>query len=452
MRVSTQTLFLQTQEGIQRASQRLAQLQEAVASGKRINDFLDDHIGAMRALDLRGVETMLGQYDKNIDAGLPFLEQNDAALGEVVEIVGRAKELTLQMANDSNSAQDRQVAAREVQQLFQRLLSVANTRVEDRYIFGGFKNGVAPFTAVGAYNGDSGEIAIQANSSIDITLNLPGNKVFQGAGVTGGVGLFDVLRDLQTVLGGSNGVNPLSLALAINLDATAVTPGNPFPAGPDDTPANWQAGSNFSTTVTLFDAVGTAHDLTFLFRKTGATTWDYQVVANRKELDAGAPTSTDLRQVGSGTLAFNVDGTFNAGGSTINPIGPLAWANGATSQTIAATDLSFTGSTQLAQPSAVTTLSQSNTDGFNQLIARLDGALDHILGFRAEVGARVNTARATKESVELIQTQTVIRRGEIEGADLFQLYSDFARAQHAFEATLQSAVRVTQTSLLDFLR
>lgn len=452
MRVSTQTLFLQMQKGVQLTTQRLAQLQEAVASGKRITDFADDPIGALRALDLRGLEATLRQYDKNINASLPFLEQNDTVLGHIIDVLGRAKELALAMANDSNSAQDRHVAAIEVQQLFQHLLSLANTKIEDRYLFGGFKNGTPPFTTAGAYSGDNGEIAVQASSSTTITLNLPGNRVFQGTGIAGGVGLFDVLRDLQSVLQGGSGLSPLTLDLAVNLDATAVTPGSPFPVGPDDTPANWQAGSNFSTVVTLFDSLGTAHNMTFFFRKTGATTWEYRVVAQRNELDATAPTSTELRQVSSGTLAFNADGTFDASGSTINAIGPLAWVNGADSQTLAAGDLSFTGSTQLAQSSAVRTLSQGNTTNFNAQLGRLDAALDQLVSLRAEIGTRVHAATTTQESVGLMLKQSLIRRGQIEGADVFQLYSDFARAQQAFEAALQSAARITQTSLLDFLR
>jgi flagellin-like hook-associated protein FlgL len=333
------------------------------------------------------------------------------------------------------------------------MVSLANTKVEDRFLFAGFKNGAAPFSATGAYLGDNGTINIQTGTSSSVAINLLGNQVFQGAGVNGGVGVLDALKDLRDVLnGGGSGTAPLSLGLAVNLDATATTPASAFPVGPDDTPANWQAGSNFSTSVRIFDSLGTGHDLTFLFRKTGATTWDYQAVAKRSELDATAPTSTDWRQVSSGTLDFNAGGTFNAAGSTVNAVGPLAWVNGAASQTIAATDMNFTGSTQLTEPSAVLTLNQTNTAGFATEIGRLDAALEHIDSFRAEVGARLNAANTTKDGIGLLKTQTQIQRGKIEGADVFQLYSDFSRAQQAFQAALQSAAKVTQTSLLDFLR
>jgi flagellar hook-associated protein 3 FlgL len=204
--------------------------------------------------------------------------------------------------------------------------------------------------------------------------------------------------------------------------------------------------------VTLFDSLGTAHETQFLFRKTSATTWDYQVIAKRSELDVSAPSSTDWRQVSSGTLAFDGAGAFDAAGSTINAVGPLAWVNGAASQTIAAPNLGFSGSTQLAQSSAVLTLTQTNVESFSTQIGRLDGVLDHIASLRAEVGARINTAQTAKESVGVLQMQTQTRRGEIEGADMYQTYSDFSRAMQAFQAALQSSARITQTSLLDFLR
>jgi flagellar hook-associated protein 3 FlgL len=453
MRVTNQILFKQTQAEIQKASQRIAHLQEAITTGKRINHFGDDPIGAVRALDLRVFEASLVQYDKNVNAGLPFLEQTDSVLGEVKEALDRAKELAIQLANDSNNAGDRQIGATEVQQIFERVVGLANSQIEGRYLFGGFKNGSAPFSASGAYVGDNGEIAVQTDASSFTTLNMPGNKVFQGANTSDGIGILDILRDLKTVLAGNgSGVDPLALSLSLNLDASATTPGSAFPGGPDDTLTNWEAGSNFSTTVSLFDSLGTGHEVRFLFRKTGATTWDYRAIVKQSEVDASAPASTNWREVSNGALAFDGLGAFDAAGSTINAVGPLAWVNGAASQTLAASDLSFAGSTQLSEPSAVLTLTQTNVASFATEIGRLDAAIEHLAGIRAEVGSRINTANTAKESVGVLQMQTQIRRGEIEGADIYQIYSDFSRAMSAFEAALQSSARITQTSLLDFLR
>jgi flagellar hook-associated protein 3 FlgL len=214
MRVTNQSLSNQVQESLQQALQRLARTQEEISSGKRINRLSDDAFGAARAIDLHGFEASLNQYQKNIDTALPVLNQTDSLLGGVDDVLSRAKELAVAMANGSMSSQDRASAAAEVHQLLVQLVSLGNTKLENRYLFAGFENGAAPFTqgvGVITYNGDGGVINIQANSSTNVAVNLAGDKVFQGVGVAGGTDLFDTLLDLETALnandvGGVNGI------------------------------------------------------------------------------------------------------------------------------------------------------------------------------------------------------------------------------------------------------
>jgi flagellar hook protein FlgE len=157
------------------------------------------------------------------------------------------------------------------------------------------------------------------------------------------------------------------ITLALNLDSTQAVPASALPAdaaGTSAVPATWFAGANFSTVVTIFDSLGQAHDLTYLFRKTAtANEWDYRVVANGGEISGG--TAGQLQQVNAagGKLAFNPDGTLDTTAPTntsIGAIGAITWANGATAQTIAAASMVFTGTTQFALPSAV---GQSTKDG-----------------------------------------------------------------------------------------
>ena len=152
-----------------------------------------------------------------------------------------------------------------------------------------------------------------------------------------------------------------SLALSLNLDASSVTPAATFPSGPDASSNAWISASNFSTVRTVYDALGTAHDLTFLFRKTAPNTWEYTVVAKRNELDPSAPNSSDLRQVSPpGTLVFTASGQLDASASTVAGISGLNWTNGA-SQVIAAANLNMSGTVQYDQPSALLSARQ---DGF----------------------------------------------------------------------------------------
>jgi flagellar hook protein FlgE len=157
-----------------------------------------------------------------------------------------------------------------------------------------------------------------------------------------------------------------AIGIAANLDATATPPSAALPAdaeGTSDTPANWFGGANFSTVVTVYDSLGQGHDLTVLFSKTAtANQWSYRVVANAGEVSGG--TAGNMQQVNGagGLVAFNSDGSLATGAPTsISAIGPITWANGATSQSIPASDFDFTGSTQYALPSAVNQVTQDGS-------------------------------------------------------------------------------------------
>ena len=455
MRVTSQMLGIQVTDGLQRAYQRLARAQEVVTSGRRINHLADDAIGATRAMDLRTFENSIAQYRRNIDNTLPFLEQSDAAFDDVVKGLTRAKELTVQMANAVYSPMERRAAAQEVHQIFEHLLSVANTKVENRFLFGGFINGTAPFaqTAAGVnYLGDNGDIRIQTNTSSTLQINFLGSQVFQAVGVAGGQGVFDILRDLEHLLNGES--VPSALSIGVNLD-DSIAAGAGFSAvdavGTEALPATLFGEADFTTNVTLFDSKGAGHELIFLFAKTSATTYSYRVMANSTEITGGTP--GNLYQVApEGTLDFNGTGTLNAGASTVNDITLVGIANGAADITIAAADLSFAGSMQLAQPSAALTLQQTNTSGYATQLGRIDAAIDHILTFRAEAGARLNSAQLMGDALEILRIRTIGERSRIEDADVLTAYSDFARLQSAFDAALQSASQVLRPSLLDFLR
>jgi flagellar hook protein FlgE len=197
-----------------------------------------------------------------------------------------------------------------------------------------------------------------------VLVNLQGLKV-QGfeLDATGNPisGLSDIAVDSKRL---SPPVVTTGINMVMNLEATAPVPATALPAdapGTEALPATWFAGSDFSTVVTVFDSLGAAHDLTFLFRKTAtANQWSYRVVAAASEVTGG--TAGNLRQVNAtgGLIAFNPDGSLNAGAPTnITAIGPVTWTNGSNNQTIAGANVQLTGTTQFSLPSSVSVLSQN---------------------------------------------------------------------------------------------
>src|SRR5215467_7787303 len=151
------------------------------------------------------------------------------------------------------------------------------------------------------------------------------------------------------------------IALQLNLDASSTPPPASFPSTLDASASAWTSASNFSSVTTIYDDQGNSHDLNFLFRKTAPDTWEYRVVAHRSELDSSAPASSDWREVASpGTLVFTPNGQLDTAASTLTDISGLTWTTGG-SQSIPAGSLSFAGSGQFAQPSALLASSQ---DGY----------------------------------------------------------------------------------------
>jgi flagellar hook protein FlgE len=128
----------------------------------------------------------------------------------------------------------------------------------------------------------------------------------------------------------------------------------------------------------------------FLYRRTGTNAWEYRVVAARRELDASAPNSAELREVSApGTLVFTSAGQLDAAASTLTDINGLNWVNGA-SQTIAASGLSFAGTVQYGQPSFVFSAQQDgsprgfltsiNIDGQGVITGRFSNGQSRALG------------------------------------------------------------------------
>jgi flagellin-like hook-associated protein FlgL len=446
---------LQVNVGLQRAYQQLARAQEVVASGQRINRLSDDPLDAVRVVELRGFEMAIAQYVSNIDQVKPLLEQCDTAFGEVVQQLTRAREIAVQMANAVYSPAEKAAAAAEIDQILDYLIAVANTNIGNRFIFGGYKSGSAPFlrTPGGAdYVGDAGKIQIHTSPSSTLDINFLGNEVFQSAGVPGGQGVFDVLNDLASLLDGRNVSD--SVNIAVTLDET-ISPGVGFSqidaVGTETSRTALLAEADFSTSVTVFDSNGVGHDLLFAFAKTSADTYHYRVLANASEINGGTP--GNLCQVApEGLLKFDGNGIFDAAASIVTAVTMGALSSGATDINIDAAHLSFNGSIQASGESAVLALQQSNAGGTATQLGRLDAAIDHIVSYRTQAGARLNSAEASAGALEILRTRTIGERSRVEDADVLSAYSEFARLQSAFEASLASASRMLAPSLLDFLR
>lgn len=156
----------------------IIRLNERVSSGRRINRPSDDPAGMGRAMDYRVAIDAGEQYLRNIDRAAGFLSYTESALSSASDALVRGKEIALQGANGTQSADSRSAMAKEVRQLEEHLAAIANGRFGNRYVFSGFMDDRAAFDAGHIYRGDGGAVNIPIDRGALLSINVTGSEAF----------------------------------------------------------------------------------------------------------------------------------------------------------------------------------------------------------------------------------------------------------------------------------
>ncbi|MGD8922299.1 MAG: flagellar hook-associated protein FlgL, partial [Candidatus Zixiibacteriota bacterium] len=157
MRVTDGMITSRVVFNMQRSIRRLMDLQTNMSSGRRINAPSDDPTGTVRDLNYRTELAKIAQYRKNVDQGLTWMGTYDSILSDAKDALSSAKEIAIAMANGNYDDIAREASATEVQSIFDQIVQLANTELEGRRIFSGFRTRTKPFTvsATGVvYEGD----------------------------------------------------------------------------------------------------------------------------------------------------------------------------------------------------------------------------------------------------------------------------------------------------------
>ena len=184
MRIADKMQYDSVNGNIQKNRSQMSDLQNQAATQKRVNKPSDDPLAAARVLSTRVDLQGNRQYVKNLTYARGFLEFTDQALGDLTEVLVRAKELAINQASDaSGNEETRRTVATEIEQLSHSMVGIGNRKLADRFIFGGFRTQSAPFTRDGTYQGDEGEMNVNVDKGAFLPMNVPGSRVFLGIGI-----------------------------------------------------------------------------------------------------------------------------------------------------------------------------------------------------------------------------------------------------------------------------
>jgi flagellar hook-associated protein 3 FlgL len=220
-RITSQMSTARVLANINNVQDQLATTQQQLSTGLRINQPSDDPYGASLAIQLKNDLQGLSTYSNNVTDGTAWASAADTSLSNVMNMLQRAQELTVQAANGDESPTDLSSTADEIDQLADAMKQEANTQYNGQYIFAGTATSTQPYSnATGdVFQGNTAAIMHQIGpgSSLQVNVDISG---LLGSGTSAADGkLLDTLRTIATDMrsGGSAGLADLSANQLTNL-------------------------------------------------------------------------------------------------------------------------------------------------------------------------------------------------------------------------------------------
>ena len=478
--INTNVASLNAQRNLNSSQSDANTALQRLSSGLRINSAKDDAAGLAISNRLTAQINGINQAVRNASDGISVAQVAEGALNETGNILQRVRELAVQSANASNSADDRAALQAEVTQLVAEVDRIANNTA-----FGTNKLLDGTFTAqsfqVGANVGETITVGINSAQSDDLGFSTSDFALFNSAlvGAVGGTSAvvnedltFDV-GGTTTVVGVTAGDEASEIAAAVNANVAGVTAS--ASTGVSIAVQDGTALTDETATIKLTVA-GTEYTFAGLDLASASTNFEDDLAAaiaaesglsdltvTKNTAADGSVVITDAtgRDIAvemdaiSGTtvsgdegldVAAVVDGSvgtavlLDAAGEKVNVTGELTFTvsdpniayalyGDGTDKLSTATDDSTGVATLSSSNSRVDDVDISTVAGANTAIAIMDAALTQVDGLRADLGAVQNRFESVISNLSNVSENSSAARSRIQDADFAQETANLARAQ-----------------------
>jgi flagellar hook-associated protein 3 FlgL len=213
-RITTQMTTARVLANINNVQDQLATTQQQLSTGLRINQPSDDPYGASLAIQLKNDLQGLTTYSNNVTDGTAWASAADTSLSNVMNMLQRAQELTVQASNGVESATDLSATADEIDQLADAMKQEANTQYNGQYIFSGTATNTQPYSSAtgDVFQGNTAAITRQIGpgSSLQVNVDVSG---LLGSGASANDGkLLNTLRTIAADMRSGNGAGVADLS------------------------------------------------------------------------------------------------------------------------------------------------------------------------------------------------------------------------------------------------
>lgn len=161
--INTNVKSLVAQNAMTVNNRSLSKAMEQLSTGKRINSAADDAAGLAISSKMTSQIRGLNQAVRNANDGISMIQTAEGATNEISNMLQRMRELAVQGANDTYSADDRAAIGKEYDQLVNEIDRIAgNTEWNGVKILDGstFSSSTAAYFQVGTGSGTAYQIDV----------------------------------------------------------------------------------------------------------------------------------------------------------------------------------------------------------------------------------------------------------------------------------------------------
>lgn len=447
--INTNTMSLNSQRNLNTSQEALRVSLQRLSSGLRINSAKDDAAGLAISERFTSQIRGLNQAVRNANDGISLAQTAEGALAETGNILQRIRELSVQSANATNSASDRQALQAEVGQLVQELDRVAtNTEFNGQKLLDG-TFGTAAF-----------QVGANANQTIQTTTNnfrtaQFGNHRVEGMAASAGSVNRYASGEILTVAG-SLGTRQIQVEAGSSSKIVAEKVGALTNETGVSAYARTEIGLSFSAagsyTIEIQSDNKQAQSVSFTLAGTEGNDGLSAAVTAINDVSSKTGVTARVSDDGKGINLVNNTGNNIMLNDTVNPNsgnvtvgGVVLGADGAmdvaviSGQVIFDSDKSFgvagSSGVSLMMPqeashlNAVQDIDISTVDGANKAMAIVDSGLNTVNAQRAKFGAIQSRFGSTIANLSTNSENLTSARSRIRDADFAQETAELTRAQ-----------------------
>jgi flagellar hook-associated protein 3 FlgL len=387
---------------MQQQQARMLQLQQQVASGRRLLTASDDPVAASRALDISQADAMNTQFGMNRIGANHALSMTESVLQSVTTLIQDVQTSVVAAGNASYSNADRKTLAAHLSGRLQELIGLSNsTDGAGNFLFSGFQSKTQPFSdspAGMSFFGDDGLRQMQVSAGRQMSVSVSGADVFMR--IKTGNGTVQTLPTPTNtgsgIVGGNIVVNPAAITGDSYQIAFSVVAGVTTYSVTDTTTATVLSSGNPYTSGQAITFDGIQFDI------------------------KGVPADADT---------FDV--TPSANESLFKTLSNLVTALNA----------------PVSTPLTAAQLSSSLGQGITQL----ETALSNVLNTRSSIGVRLNELDALQSTGDDLNLQLKQTLSGLQDVDYNKAISDLTQQQINLTAAQKTFAKVSGMSMFDYM-